>query len=185
MQKAKETNLLVTQLGEESKEICTVIKTISSIAQQTNLLALNANIEAARAGDAGKGFAVVANEVKELAKQTAKATEEISSKIGTIQQSTGNAVSAISEISKAVEEINSISITIATAVEEQTATTHEVSRVVAESSKAVIGIADTVKAVSQTAGQSSVGAGQLLEAAQGLSVLARKLKELVLKLEDK
>ncbi len=185
MAKAKETNDLVSKLGEESKAIGSVIKTISSIAQQTNLLALNATIEAARAGDAGKGFAVVANEVKELAKQTAKATEEISNKISTIQQSTGHAVTSIVDITKAVEEISGISLTIATAVEEQTATTNEVSRVVAESSKGVAGISDTIKSVSQAAAQNSTGAGQLLEASTGLSQLATKLKDLVFKLQEK
>lgn len=183
LKKAKETTVIMGQLGESSKEIGSVIKVISSIAQQTNLLALNATIEAARAGDAGKGFAVVANEVKELAKQTAKATEEISVKVGTMQGSTDNAVVAIDEISKAVEEINSITMTIATAVEEQTATTNEVSRVVAESSKAVEGISATIKDVSQSAAQSSTGASQLLDAAKGLSLLAVQLGDLVKKLE--
>ena len=134
MKKANDTNVTITQLGEASLEIGNVIKVISSIAQQTNLLALNATIEAARAGDAGKGFAVVANEVKELAKQTAKATEDITNRIGAIQESSKGAVSAIGGISKVIEQINGISLTIAAAVEEQTATTNEVSRVMRESS---------------------------------------------------
>jgi DNA-binding response OmpR family regulator len=107
-ERAKQTNHTITKLGTSSQEIGNVIKVISSIAQQTNLLALNATIEAARAGEAGKGFAVVANEVKELAKQTAKATDEITNKIGAIQKDTRDAVDAIGGISEAVEKLNGI-----------------------------------------------------------------------------
>lgn len=181
MKRAQETNTTITHLGEASQEIGNVIKVISSIAQQTNLLALNATIEAARAGDAGKGFAVVANEVKELAKQTAKATEDITNRIGAIQESTKGAVGAIAAISKVIEQINGISMTIAAAVEEQTATTNEVSRVMQESSTAVDGISSTVRAVAQTAQHSSQGASQTLDAAKGLSQLATQLRELVKK----
>ena len=183
MTKAKDTNATINQLGEASQEIGNVIKVISSIAQQTNLLALNATIEAARAGDAGKGFAVVANEVKELAKQTAKATEEITNKIGAIQESSKGAVDAIGGISKIIEQINGISMTIAAAVEEQTATTNEVSRVIQESNSAVDGIASIVKSVASAAQESSTGANQTIEAAHGLSQLALKLKELITKVE--
>jgi len=126
------TTAIVSKLGESSTEIGQVIKVITSIAQQTNLLALNATIEAARAGEAGKGFAVVANEVKELAKETAKATEDISRKIEAIQTDSKAAVDAIASISGVINQINEISCTIATAVEEQNATTNEMSRNVSE-----------------------------------------------------
>jgi methyl-accepting chemotaxis protein len=161
-----------------------VIKVISSIAQQTNLLALNATIEAARAGDAGKGFAVVANEVKELAKQTAKATQDITNKIGAIQKDSQLAVAAIGEITGAIDRLNGISGTIAAAVEEQTATTNEVSRVVQEASKGVQGISGNIKLVSRAAEEGTVSAGQTLEASQGLSELAVKLKEVVVKVKS-
>jgi len=183
MQRASDTNAMINQLGASSQEIGNVIKVISSIAQQTNLLALNATIEAARAGEAGKGFAVVANEVKELAKQTAKATEEITTKIGAIQGDSKNAVGAIGAIAEVIEKLNGISVSIAAAVEEQTATTNEVSRVVQESSKGVESISSTVKAVASAANQSSEGAAQTLTAAESLSNLATKLADLVKRIE--
>ena len=176
---ALNTNKTITQLGASSLEIGNVIKVISSIAQQTNLLALNATIEAARAGDAGKGFAVVANEVKELAKQTAKATEDITNKIGAIQKDSQGAVEAIGEISKAVEKLNAISGAIAASVEEQTATTNEVSRVTAESRKGVDSIATTIKSVASAARESMTGAEQTLAASRGLAELALSLSNIV------
>lgn len=183
LSQAQGANTTINQLGISSQEIGNVIKVISSIAQQTNLLALNATIEAARAGEAGKGFAVVANEVKELAKQTAKATEEITTKIGTIQGDSKQAVSSIIGISQAVEKLNGIATSIAASVEEQTATTNEVSRIVQESNKAVDGIAQTIKAVSGAAEESSAGANATLKAAEGLTQLAEKLKALVTKVQ--
>lgn len=178
MEKAQKSNATVTKLGVSSKEIGDVIKVISSIAQQTNLLALNATIEAARAGEAGKGFAVVANEVKELAKQTAKATDDITQKINAIQTDTQSAIQDIGEISQSVEKLNSVSGVIAAAVEEQTATTNEISRVVVQSKKGVESIAETIKLVSQAATESSASSTQTLEASKELAVLAEKLTSL-------
>jgi methyl-accepting chemotaxis protein len=182
--RAQETNATVTQLGASSREIGEVIKVISSIAQQTNLLALNATIEAARAGDAGKGFAVVANEVKELAKQTAKATQDITNKIGAIQADSQRAVDAIGNISVAIDKLNGISGTIAAAVEEQTATTNEVSRVVQEASKGVQGISASIRHVTKAAEESTQSASHTLQASHSLTELAAKLKEVVKKVKS-
>ncbi len=173
---ALDTNKTIQQLGVSSQEIGNVIKVISSIAQQTNLLALNATIEAARAGEAGKGFSVVANEVKELAKQTAKATEDITNKIGAIQKDTQGAVDAIGGISKAMEKLNSISGAIAAAVEEQTATTNEVSRIIGDSKKGMERIAHTIKSVSQAASESEKKCDLTLTSSADLSALAERLK---------
>ena len=183
LKQAQATNLTITALGQSSQEIGNVIKVISSIAQQTNLLALNATIEAARAGDAGRGFAVVANEVKELAKQTAKATEDITSKITGIQKESSGAVEAVAAIGHTIEKLNGIAGAIAASVEEQSATTNEVSRVVQESAKGVLNITDNVKIVSQSASETLIGANQVLTAAKSLSELATRLDELVKKIE--
>jgi len=176
---AEATNATIGKLGKSSSEIGKVIKVITSIAQQTNLLALNATIEAARAGEAGKGFAVVANEVKELAKETAKATEDISQKIEAIQQDTGSAVSAIAEISVIINQINDISNTIASAVEEQTATTNEISRNVAESSKGTCEIAQNIVSVAEAARNTTEGASNSQRAASELARMTAELQEIV------
>jgi methyl-accepting chemotaxis protein len=178
---AKRTNETISTLGESSKKIGEVVKVITSIAEQTNLLALNATIEAARAGEAGKGFAVVANEVKELANQTAKATEEIGNKVQTIQSNTGNAVDAIGEIGTIINKINDISNTIASAVEEQSATTSEMSRNVQEAAKGVGEISQNITGVSTAAEETTQGSSQTKDAANELSKLAVDLQGLVSK----
>ncbi len=155
---AEATTATVSKLGESSNEIGQVIKVITSIAQQTNLLALNATIEAARAGEAGKGFAVVANEVKELAKETARATEDISRKIEAIQSDTKAAVDAIASISGVINQINDISGTIATAVEEQNATTNEMSRNVSEAAQGSGEITSNIAGVADAAQSTTRGA---------------------------
>jgi methyl-accepting chemotaxis protein len=182
LRKAQHTNKIIDKLGVSSSDIGNVIKVISSIAQQTNLLALNATIEAARAGDAGKGFAVVANEVKELAKQTAKATGEITKKIEAIQADTNSAVSAIGEISLSIEKVNGHAGNIAAAVEEQAATTNEISRIIIESSSAIGGVSNLVRDVSNISSANSSDASQLIDASKSLSKLAMELKDLVNKI---
>lgn len=179
LKNAQDADAIVQKLGMSSHEIGNVIKVISSIAQQTNLLALNATIEAARAGDAGRGFAVVANEVKELAKQTAKATEDITHKIGSIQKDTTSAVAAIGGISTAMEKLNSISGAIAAAIEEQTATTNEVSRVIGESKQGVSSIAHVIKDVSSGAIESAQKSEETLKASDLLTGLSEKLRGLL------
>jgi methyl-accepting chemotaxis protein len=176
---AEKTNATVAKLGESSAEIGNVIKVITSIAQQTNLLALNATIEAARAGEAGKGFAVVANEVKELAKQTARATEDISRKIEAIQADARGAVEAIARIGTIINQINDIQNTIATAVEEQTATTGEIGRNVAEAARGGTEIARNVAGVAQAARGTTEGAGNTKGAADELSTIALDLQKMV------
>ncbi len=176
---AEATTATINLLGVSSTEIGKVIKVITSIAQQTNLLALNATIEAARAGEAGKGFAVVANEVKELAKETAKATEDIGQKIEAIQLNTKAAVEAIAQIGSVINQINDISNTIASAVEEQTATTNEITRNVTEAAKGTAEIAQNITAVALAAKSTSDGAQETQKASNQLSQLAAGLQDLV------
>jgi len=178
---AHSTNETVKKLGESSQEIGNVIKVITSIAQQTNLLALNATIEAARAGEAGKGFAVVANEVKELAKQTAKATEDIGQKIDAIQGDTKGAVKAIEEIGTIINQINDISNSIASAVEEQTVTTNEIGRSVTEAAKGVGDIAKNIGGVAVAAKNTTQGANDTQKASQELSQMAARLQKVISK----
>ncbi len=175
---AGETTVAVTKLGESSTEIGQVIGVITSIAEQTKLLALNATIEAARAGEAGKGFAVVASEVKELAKQTAEATEEISKKISLVQQDTETAVRAISEIASIVDEITHIQSTVASAIEEQAATTRDISKNVQEAASEGMQISDGVQGVTSAVQTTAQGAGDTAQVARELANLSANLRKL-------
>lgn len=172
----QETNQTILKLGSSSEEIGNVLKVITSIAEQTNLLALNATIEAARAGEAGKGFAVVANEVKELAKQTAKATEEIGHKIMVIQTDSQAAVKAMEEISKVINQIHDLQNTVASAIEEQSATTNEMARNVQEAAQGSKDIAQNITGVAQAAQNTTIGADETQRSASELSHMADQLK---------
>ncbi|MGZ4475376.1 MAG: methyl-accepting chemotaxis protein [Nocardioides sp.] len=176
---ANDARTTVDSLGVSSAEIGEVIKVITSIAQQTNLLALNATIEAARAGEMGKGFAVVANEVKELAAETAKATQEIGERIEAIQGDTVSAVEAITRITSVIGQINDITGTIASAVEEQTATTNEIARSVNEAASGATGIAEDITRVASATTQAQSGAQGTSAAAGELAGMAAALDGLV------
>jgi methyl-accepting chemotaxis protein len=171
----------VAKLGTSSAEIGEVIKVITAIAEQTNLLALNATIEAARAGDAGKGFAVVANEVKELAKETAAATENIGQRIVAIQGDAQAAAGAIGDITGVIARIADIQTTIASAVEEQTATTNEITRHVTEAATGANEIAASITGVAQAAHDTSSGAASTQVSARDLAELAEELNRSVMR----
>jgi methyl-accepting chemotaxis protein len=166
---AERTNQQIQGLAQAVDKIGEVVSLITDIAEQTNLLALNATIEAARAGDAGKGFAVVASEVKNLANQTAKATDEIGSQIGGIQGATKDAVVAIEGIGKTIGEINEIASTIAAAVEEQGAATQEIARNVEQASAGTSDVTSNISSVNQAASETGTASGQVLEVARKLS----------------
>jgi methyl-accepting chemotaxis protein len=176
VEEAQETNVKVQGLAEAARKIGDVVALITDIADQTNLLALNATIEAARAGDAGKGFAVVASEVKNLANQTAKATEEIGTQIAAIQSSTQQAVEAIAGIGKIISEIDEVASGIASAVEEQGAATNEIARNVEQAAAGTQEVSSNITGVSQAANETGEAAGQILSAAGELSRHSEVLK---------
>ena len=176
---AESANTTVGRLGLASQEIGKVVKLITAIAQQTNLLALNATIEAARAGEAGKGFAVVAHEVKELAKETAKATEEVGQKVEAIRADTKGAVEVIAQIGSVIAQINDIANTIASAVEEQTAVTNEIARNVSDAAQGSSQVAQNIQSVAGAAKSTAQGATDTQAAASDLARMAVDLQALV------
>jgi methyl-accepting chemotaxis protein len=176
---ADSTNATMQQLGESSALISEVVKVITSIAEQTNMLALNATIEAARAGEAGKGFAVVASEVKDLARETAKATEDIRARIDTMQVDTGEAITAIGEIAEIITKISDHENTIADAVEQQMSTVGQISLNLTEAAGGSAEIAQNITQVAEAAQNTAAGAANTQTAAQELARMAASLQELV------
>lgn len=173
---AEKTDARITQLSQAASRIGDVVKLITAIAEQTNLLALNATIEAARAGEAGRGFAVVAQEVKALASQTAKATDEISTQIAGMQAATQDSVAAIKEIGGTINRISEIASTIAAAVEEQGAATQEIARNVQEAAQGTAQVASNIGDVNKGAAETGSASSQVLSSAQALSTQGSNLK---------
>ena len=176
---ARSTEEIIDKLDQSSEQIGEVVKVITSIAEQTNLLALNATIEAARAGDAGKGFAVVAGEVKQLAQQTANATEEISGNILATQNQTAAAVENVRLISQIVSEIEGLSTSIASTIEEQTAVTAEIARSASEAAHGTEEVTESIGRVSGAASETAASAQQSLTASQQLDGVVQEMNQLV------
>ena len=176
VKQAQETDQRINALSQAAGRIGDVVKLITAIAEQTNLLALNATIEAARAGEAGRGFAVVASEVKQLASQTAKATDEISAQIAGMQTATQESVAAIKEIGATIARISQIASMIAAAVEEQGATTQEIARNVGEAAKGTAQVAANITDVNRGAGETGSASSHVLSSAQSLSSESNHLR---------
>jgi methyl-accepting chemotaxis protein len=175
-EEARRTNSVVEGLASGTQKIGEVVTLIQNIASQTNLLALNATIEAARAGEHGKGFAVVASEVKALANQTAKATEEISAQVQSIQTATGQAVNAIQAIGGTIAEIDEISSQIAAAVDQQGAATKEISGNVQQAAEGTRHVSENIHSVTRASDEAQTATSRLLDAANGLSSQSSRLK---------
>ena len=176
VRQAHETDARINELSQAAGRIGDVVKLITSVAEQTNLLALNATIEAARAGEAGRGFAVVASEVKQLASQTAKATEEIGTQIAGMQSATQDAVTSIKEIGQTIGRISEIATTIASAVEEQGAATQEIGRNIQQAAQVTSQVATSISDVNEGAGETGAASAQVLASAQSLSKDSNHLK---------